>query len=77
MKASTVLDDNGLANAIQCELRHDALTAALPIEVEVWDRVVHLRGVVSGANEAEAAESVAERVEGVGLVADDLEMHFP
>jgi len=72
--STRMLDGDVLANAIQTELRQDALTAALPIEVEVWDRVVHLRGVVPGASEAEAAESVAARVSGVGLVADDLEM---
>ena len=38
-----------LAKSIESELRHDALTAALGIEVEVWDRVVHLRGVVPRA----------------------------
>ena len=68
------LDGDVMANAIQSELQHDALTAALPIEVEVWDRVVHLRGVVPGADDAEAAERVAARVDGVSLVADDLEM---
>ena len=69
-----VRDDDVLAKSIERELRHDALTAALGIEVEVWDRVVHLRGVVPGPSEAEAAESVAERVDGVGLVADDLQL---
>jgi hypothetical protein len=69
-----VLDGDILVNAIESELRHDALTAALAIEVEVWDRVVHLRGVVPGHREAQAAESVAGRVDGVGLVADDLEV---
>jgi osmotically-inducible protein OsmY len=69
-----LLDDDILVNAIESELRHDALTAALGIEVEVWDRVVHLRGVVPGYREAQAAESVAGRVDGVGLVADDLEV---
>jgi osmotically-inducible protein OsmY len=68
------LDADVLANAIQSELRHDSLTAALPIEVEVWDRVVHLRGVVSDSSEADAAESAAARVDGVRLVADDLEL---
>lgn len=67
-----VPDGDMLANAIQCELRHEPITAALAIEVEVWDRVAHLRGVVSGPTEAEAAVSVAARVDGVGLVADDL-----
>jgi hypothetical protein len=43
-----VLDGDLLAHAIQSELQRDARTAALPIEVEVWDRVVHLRGVGAG-----------------------------
>jgi osmotically-inducible protein OsmY len=68
------LEGDVLASTIESELRHDALTASLAIEVEVWARVVHLRGTVPGPSDAEAAESVAERVDGVGLVADDLEI---
>jgi osmotically-inducible protein OsmY len=63
-----------LASGIESEPRHDARTAALAIEVEVWDRVVHLRGVVPSPSDADAAENVPERLDGVGLVADDLEM---
>jgi osmotically-inducible protein OsmY len=69
-----MLDGDVLAESVRGELRDDSTTAALPIEVEVWNRVVHLRGVVAQASEAAAAEIVAARVDGVGLVADDLEM---
>jgi osmotically-inducible protein OsmY len=68
----STLDDEGLLEAVRRELREDAATTALNIEVEVWDRVAHLRGVVAGPEDAEAAEEVAARVPGVGEVADDL-----
>ena len=67
-----LLGDEALAEAVRRELREDAATTALDIEVEVWDRVAHLRGVVAGPEDAEAAEAVAARVPGVAEVADDL-----
>jgi osmotically-inducible protein OsmY len=74
LAGAPLLDDDVLAEAIRTELRSDVSTAALPIEVEVWDRVVHLRGVVATSREQHAAERVAARVHGVGLVANDLEL---
>jgi hypothetical protein len=71
------LDGDVLAETIRAELRSDSTTAALAIEVEVWDRVVHLRGVVAAPGDKEAAESVAARANGVGLVANDLELRWP
>jgi osmotically-inducible protein OsmY len=68
-----LLGDEAVADAVSRELREDAATAALAIEVEVWDGVAHLRGVVDGPEDAEAAEAVAARVPGVVEVADDLE----
>jgi osmotically-inducible protein OsmY len=67
-----LLDADVLAEAVRAALRNDLSTAALAIEVEVWDRVVHLRGVVATSSEQRAVESVAARVNGVGLVANDL-----
>jgi osmotically-inducible protein OsmY len=67
-----ILGDEALADAVRRELREDAATTALNIDVEVWDRVAHLRGVVAGPEDAEAAEAVAARVPGLAEVADDL-----
>jgi osmotically-inducible protein OsmY len=67
-----VLGDEALADAVRRELREDAATTALNIQVEVWDRVAHLSGVVPGLEDAEAAEGVAARVHGLAEVADDL-----
>jgi osmotically-inducible protein OsmY len=64
--------DEALADAVRRELREDVATTALDIRVEVWDRVAHLSGVVAGAEDADAAESVAARVPGLAEVADDL-----
>jgi osmotically-inducible protein OsmY len=69
-----ILGDEALADAVRRELREDAATTALEIEVEVWDSVAHLRGVVVGPEDAEAAEAVAARVPGLAEVADDLEI---
>lgn len=67
-----ILGDEALAEAIRRELREDAATTALNIDVEVWDGVAHLRGMVAGPEDAEAAEAVAARVPGLAEVADDL-----
>jgi osmotically-inducible protein OsmY len=69
-----LLDGDILAEAVRAALRSDVSTAALAIEVEVWDRVVHLRGVVATSSEQRAVEIVAARVNGIGLVANDLEL---
>jgi osmotically-inducible protein OsmY len=69
-----LLDGDILAEAVRAALRSDPSTAALAIEVEVWDRVVHLRGVVATSSEQRAAEIVAARVNGIGLVANDLQL---
>jgi osmotically-inducible protein OsmY len=67
-----ILGDEALADAVRRELREDAATTAMSIQVEVWDRVAHLSGVVAGPEDAEAAEAVAARVPGLAEVADDL-----
>lgn len=74
LDCAPLLDGDLLAEAVRAALWSDSITAALAIEVEVWDRVVHLRGVVATSSELHAAEIVAARVNGVGLVANDLEL---
>jgi hypothetical protein len=64
--------DEALAEAIRRELREDALTTGLAIEVEVHVGRAHLRGTVAGLEDAEAAEAVAMRVPGVFDVQDEL-----
>ncbi len=69
--------DEALADAIRRELREDALTTDLGVEVEVEQGVAHLRGVVGDIIDAENAEEVASRVPGVGEVVDELEITQP
>ncbi|HEU5369491.1 MAG TPA: BON domain-containing protein [Ktedonobacterales bacterium] len=69
--------DEALAEAIQRELREDALTTDLSIDVEVREGVARLRGRVPDLTDAENAEEVANRVPGVHAVIDDLEMPQP
>jgi osmotically-inducible protein OsmY len=69
------LGDEAIADAIRRELREDALTTELDIDVQVWQGVAHLRGGVSGLEDAENAEAVADRVPGVHEVVEELEVY--
>ncbi|HET8567807.1 MAG TPA: BON domain-containing protein [Candidatus Limnocylindria bacterium] len=66
--------DEALAEAIRRELREDAATTDLDIEVAVRDGVAYLRGRVSGPEDADSAEEVAGRVGGLAEVVDQLEV---
>ncbi len=69
--------DEALADAIRRELSEDALTADLPIDVEVSDGVAYLRGTVPDLTDAENVEEVAGRVPGVYEVVDELDTLQP
>ena len=56
------------------ELREDSATTALEIEVEVASGVVRLRGTVDDIEDAENAEAVASRVEGVEEISEELKL---
>ncbi len=64
--------DEALIDAVRRELREDALTTDLQIEVTVRNGVVHLRGTVAGIEDVENAEEVAARVPGVREVIEEL-----
>lgn len=66
--------DEALAEAITRELREEAATTALRIEVEVEQGVAHLRGRVPDVSDAENAESVASRIPGVRDVVEELDV---
>jgi osmotically-inducible protein OsmY len=66
--------DEALADAIRQELREDAATTDLQILVAVRRGVAHLRGQVSGAEDAENAEAVASRVPGIRDVVDEIDV---
>lgn len=66
--------DEALADAISRELREDAATTALRVEVEVDQGVAHLRGRVPDLADAENAESVASRVPGIRNVMEELDV---
>lgn len=68
------IGDEALVDAVQSALRHDAATTDLEIEVVVEQGVVYLRGRVTGPEDAENAEEVAGRVEGVAEVVEELEV---
>ena len=66
--------DQALIAAIQRELRRDALTTDLRIEVGVSRGVARLRGVAPTLEDAENAEAVAARVDGVLDVIEELDI---
>jgi BON domain len=66
--------DEALADAIRRELREDAATTDLAIEVVVEQGIAHLRGRVPGLEDADNAEAVAARVPGLRDVSEELEV---
>jgi osmotically-inducible protein OsmY len=66
--------DEALVEAVRRELKEDAATTSLNIEVFVRRGIVHLRGRVPGPEDVDNAEAVAERVPGVREVVDELEL---
>ena len=64
--------DEALADAIRRELREDALTIDLRIDVAVRNGVARLRGEVSALQDAENAEAVAGRVPGLRDIVEEL-----
>lgn len=68
------LGDEAIRDAILRELREDAATTALEVEVEVIEGLVKLSGTVPSLDDAEAAEEVAARVPGVMDVEEEFEV---
>lgn len=66
--------DDALAEAIARELREDATTTALEIEVTVVGGIARLVGHVPDLEDAENAQDVAARVPGVREVIDALDV---
>jgi osmotically-inducible protein OsmY len=66
--------DEALLEAVRRELKEDAATTSLDIDVFVRRGIVHLRGWVPGPEDVDNAEAVAERVPGVREVVDELEL---
>ena len=69
-----VRPDVDIVEDVRRELREDALTTDLAIEVEARRGAVVLRGTVPTLDDAENAEAVASRVGGVKEVREDLEV---
>jgi osmotically-inducible protein OsmY len=64
--------DEAIADDVRRELREDAMTAALRVNVAVQNGVVTLRGYIPNIEDAEAAEEVASRIPGVVEVRDHM-----
>ncbi|HRC62273.1 MAG TPA: BON domain-containing protein [Dehalococcoidia bacterium] len=68
------LGDEAIRDAILRELREDAMTTDLQIEVTVLEGLVTLTGTVPSIDSAESAEEVAARVPGVVEVDEELDV---
>ena len=66
--------DEALADRVRMELRQDAATAGLDLEVSIEDGIVTLRGAVDDLTDIDNALGVAGRVNGVEDVIDELEV---
>ena len=62
--------DGDIQRDVENELREDAYTTDMPLQVHVVNGVVYLRGKVQSIDDAEYAEEVASRVPGVAEVQD-------
>ena len=69
--------DEALAARVRRELREDAATTDLRLEVEVRDGIATLRGTVNDLADTDNALEVAGRVSGIVDVVDELEMTEP
>ncbi|MEX2229088.1 MAG: BON domain-containing protein [Dehalococcoidia bacterium] len=72
--ADGTLGDEAIRDAVIRELREDAATTALVIEVDVTAGVARLSGRVESVDDAESAEEVAARVPGVVEVDEALDV---
>lgn len=72
--SDNVPGDEAIADAVRRELREDAATTDLEIDVSVEHGVVRLRGTVPYLDDADNAEAVAARVPGVREVIEELEV---
>lgn len=68
------LGDEAIRGAILRELREDAATTDLVIDVEVFAGTVTLRGTVPSVDDVENAEEVAARLPGVVEVNEELDV---
>lgn len=64
--------DEALADAVRRELREDALTSGLGVDVQVRRGVVFLRGTASDVDETDDVADVASRVPGVREVVEQM-----
>jgi len=64
--------DEALAEAVRRELREDALTSALAVDVQVRRGIVFLRGTAGDIDETDDVAEVASRVPGVREVVEQM-----
>jgi len=72
--AGELIDDAAIATKLEAELVADPLTAATDIDIEVDRDQVQLNGFVASEEARDRAEEIAENINGVTSVANNLEV---
>lgn len=70
-------DDFALVDAVGCELEWDTKVDAVGVRISANDGAVMLSGHVPSQSQKRAAVRAAERVSGVRVVADDIDVRLP
>lgn len=68
------MDDAVIATKVKTALVQDDIVDAIEVDVDVFKGVVHLNGFVETRAEADRAEQIASRVDGVDRVKNNIEV---
>ncbi|HEX7028511.1 MAG TPA: BON domain-containing protein [Gammaproteobacteria bacterium] len=68
------IDDAAITSKVKSELLRDDRVSGLAVEVETYKGVVQLSGFVDSADERRRAEELAEEVNGVRNVRNDIQV---
>lgn len=70
----TYIDDKTIATKVKAQLAGDSVTQAIQVDVETYDGVVQLSGFVDSEKMRQRAVEIAQGVEGVKKVINNIEL---
>lgn len=70
----TYLDDKTISTKVKAQLAGDSVTQAIQVDVETYDGVVQLSGFVDSEKMRQRAVEIAQGVEGVKKVINNIEL---
>ncbi len=68
----TYIDDKTISTKVEAQLAADSITQAIQVEVETYNGIVQLSGFVDTEDKKERAAGIAQKVQGVKEVKNDL-----